>query len=177
MFLEQTFTIYHDNGNVDIVEDMWEYVWAFGGINRFYGSMKFNLGVYKEKKQVRYGSWFEPRAFEHDTGFFMYTSTGKMVSPDLFLGEWKKYESYQYRTRYPKGRRVYSWGKSHTTRNLKGVHTTPARRAACAVLKEEGEPEFRGTRRSLPNSWDDMFSRASCSWKDCTKRKRQHKGS
>lgn len=177
MFLEQTFTIYHDNGKVDIVEDMWEYVWAFGGINRFYGSMKFNLGVYNQKKMVRYGSWFDPRIFEHDTGFFMYTSTGKMVSPDLFLGEWKNFESYKYKILYPNNRKYRQWRHSHSTTYDRKMETIAERRAVAGVLKAEGEPEFRGKRRNLPEPWDDIMARRSLSWKDCTKRKRQHKGS
>jgi len=178
MFLEQEFVIYHDNGEVDFINDMYTYVWNFGGVNRFYGSMKFNLGAYNTKKSQHFGSWFNPKAFEHDTGFFLFVN-GKMVSPDLFIGEWHIYEKYVWSKRrsYSYTRRQYK--PSHNTRNLKRIQNTPARRAACSVLKDEGEPPFRGarTKGNLPNFWDDVYSRASCSWKNCTKRKRQYKGS
>lgn len=177
MFIEQKFVIYHDNGKVEFIDDMYSYVWKFGGINRFYGSMKFNLGAFKEKKSQQYGSWFD-KSFEHDHGFYLFVN-GKMVSPDLFIGEWNAYQPY-YWSKQPRTRRYYGrcWRYSHTTRNRKKVCTIPAKRAACGVVKEEGEPPFRGKRSKgyMPDYWDDLFSRASCSWKNCTKRKRQYKG-
>lgn len=175
MFLQQTFVIYHDNGKVEFIEDMWSYVWNFGGINRFYGSMKFNISAYNKKKSQSYGSYFSP-SFEHDSGFFLCTESGKMVSPDLFLSSWKEYSTWHYNKHYYNKRTQRSWRYSHTTAYNKSVHTIPAKRAACAVLKEEGEPPFRGarTKGSLPDNWDDLYSRKSCSWKDCTTRKRKH---
>lgn len=177
MFLKQSFVLYHDNGKVEFVDNLYSYVWNYGGINRFYGSMKFNVGEYKKKVSQSYGSYFSP-SFEHDSGFFLTTANGKLVSPDLFLSAYKEREAERW-VEYYRNRKGTQYHASHTTRNRKKVCTIPAKRAACGVVKDEGEPEFRGKRSKgyMPDYWDDYFSRASCSWKNCTKRKRQYKGS
>lgn len=177
MFLKQSFVIYHDNGKIEFIDNLYSYVWKFGGLNRFYGAMKFNVGEYKKKVSQSYGSYFSP-SFEHDIGFYLTTDNGKLVSPDLFLSAFREVESKRW-VEYYKNRKGPQQSPSHTTRNRKKVCTIPAKRAACGVLKEEGEPEFRGKRSKgyMPDYWDDYFARASCSWKNCTKRKRQYKGS
>jgi hypothetical protein len=103
-----------------------------------------------------------------------------MVSPELFKHEYQSTNNHahqKYIDAYHRYWRNRQWRKSHTTTYDRKMETIAERRAVAAVVKEEGEPEFRGRRRNLPNPWDDIMARRSLSWKDCTKRKRQHKGS
>lgn len=178
MFFDQTFKIYFDDGRFVETNNLLGWLRTYpGGAEKFYYRMKW-LCKYDRPKwgYFSYSSRYDLDYLE----FYLYTSNGLMVSPDLFKGE---YFSHQYRP-YKNWRdyinhRMYNrqWRKSHSTTYDRKMETMAERRAVAAVLKEEGEPEFRGRRRNLPNPWDDIHARRSLSWKDCTKRKRQHKGS
>lgn len=178
MFFDQTFKIYFDDGRFVETNDLLGWLRTYpGGAEKFYYRMKWLC------KYDRPTWWYYSYHKRYDLDcleFYLYTSNGLMVSPDLFKGE---YFSHQYRP-YKSWRdyinhRMYNrqWRKSHSTTYDRKMETMAERRAVAAVLKEEGEPEFRGRRRNLPNPWDDIMARRSLSWKDCTKRKRQHKGS
>jgi len=61
---------------------------------------------------------------------------------------------------------------------FRSVKTLQERRLAVNVLKEEGEPEFRGRRRILPSSYDDVDKGVwdtHKSWKHNSKRRKQWK--
>lgn len=185
MFFDQTFVIYHDSGKTEIVEDLYTYIWK-AGIREFHVHMKFNLRPYKKASDDMYGyaSWWYARdvTWNH-VGFYLYTDSGLMVSPDLLFAEYNKKNN--------EGRTVISWrrsqwtrrmttaGNRHTRTQYKRPHNQQARRMAAGVVKEDNEPEFRGSRRTsaLKTHWDDVCIRRSCSWKNCTKRKKQYKGS
>ena len=106
-----------------------------------------------------------------------------MVSPDLLLAEYNK--------KYNEGRKQICWNRLYWTRPMttagnkhtrtvdKRPRNQQARRMAAGVVKEEGEPPFRGARsqKELRTLWDEVQVRRSCSWKNCTKRKKQYKGS
>lgn len=187
MFFDQTFVIYHDSGKTEIVEDLYTHIRQSGDIQRFHSFMKFNVGPYRRSSDVfyqQYRSWWYSRPVEcNHVGFYLYTQSGLMVSPDLLLAEYnKKYVSNSKYYRWGRiywTRRMITAGNRHTTRRDKRPHNQQARRMAAGVVKEEGEPEFRGARKhkQLRTHWDDISVRRSCSWKNCTKRKKQYKGS
>lgn len=65
---------------------------------------------------------------------------------------------------------IHKWrGGGHYFRR---IHTTPERRQAALVLREDGEVATRAARnvRNLPNSWDDYVRHVERNWKS------QHKG-
>jgi|SRR6478609_3199275 len=187
MFFDQTFVIYHDSGKTEIVDDLYTYVYTSGGIQNFHSRMKFNLGPYKKADDSMYGyrSWWYSRPIsDNHIGFYLYTESGLMISPDLLFAEYnKKYNEgrnwYIYRSRYYWTRPMTTAGNKHTTRRDKRPLNQQARRMAAGVVKEDGEPPFRGARshKELRTHWDDISVRRSCSWKNCTKRKKQYKGS
>lgn len=186
MFFDQTFVIYHDSGKTEIVDDLYTHIRQTGDIRRFHSFMKYNLGPYKKADDSMYGytSWWYSRPIEcNHVGFYLYTESGLMVSPDLLFAEYNK--------KYNEGRRQICWNRVYWTRPMttagnkhtrtvdKRPHNQQARRMAAGVVKEEGEPPFRGARshKELRTHWDEVQVRRSCSWKNCTKRKKQYKGS
>ncbi len=186
MFFEQTFTIYHDNGNVEFIENLMSYISNKGGIDIFHARMKYNLvEFHKRKANNYYRTGYYSCDYWHidnHVGYYVCTESGLMVSPDIVYGEYMKiYRAYWYE-RYNKRANHFahnrSWRYSHNGRKYKRPQTHNARRAACSVLKDEGEPEFRGSRKmmSIPTNWDDIKSRYSTGWKYSTKRKHQYKG-
>lgn len=110
--------------------------------------------------------------------FFITNRKGKLMQPEQVLAEYcikhdplnVWYTGY-YRRYVSTGRKR---GNGHCFRRVK---TTAEFRATCSVLKEEGEPEFRGRRRNVPSAWDDIGISWSRSWKKQSKRKKQYKGS
>lgn len=178
MFFDQTFKIYFDDGRFVETNDLLGWLRTYpGGAEKFYYRMKWLC------KYDRPTWWYYSYHKRYDLDcleFYLYTSNGLMISPDLFKGEYfsHKYRPYKSWRDYI-NHRMYNrqWRKSHSTTYDRKMETMAERRAVAAVIKEEGEPEFRGRRRNLPNPWDDIHARRSLSWKDCTKRKRQHKGS
>lgn len=189
MFFDQTFVIYHDSGKTEIVDDLYTYIRQTGDIRRFHSFMKYNLGPYKKTDEY-YGTtcWWYSRPIEcNHVGFYVYTQSGLLVSPDLLFAEYSKKYS-EGRNWYFHGGRHYLkyWTRPMTTAGNKHTYTKDkrpqnqqARRMAAGVVKDEGEPEFRGSRRTaaLKTHWDEVCVRRSCSWKNCTKRKKQYKGS
>ncbi|SOK58391.1 hypothetical protein [Yersinia phage fHe-Yen9-04] len=180
MFFNQKFKIFYDNGNVVEVDDLLEYIGnAYGAAETFYLRMKFTIKVDKS-------SFWSSLCFNenwHVKDLFLYTENNIMISPELFKGEYLKhrtdYMNIWYRNRkYSMMQwRHFHFKRGHTSTYERKMETIAERRAIAGVVKEEGEPEFRGRRRCIPHPWDDIMARRSLSWKDCTKRKRQHKGS
>lgn len=184
MFFEQTFVIYHDSGKTEIVDDLYTHIKTLGGIREFHCRMKFSIGKFKNASSGFYGYaswWYAANVPMNHVGFYLFTERGLMVSPDLLFSEYnKKYETWRdtwWDRR--KNRWMTTSGNHHTTNRFKRPHNQQARRIAAGVVKEDGEPEFRGcrTHKALRTYWDEICGRQSCSWKNCTKRKRQHKGS
>jgi hypothetical protein len=178
MFFDQTFKIYFDDGRMVETNDLLAWLRAYPeGAEKFYYRMKW---LCKYDKPVWESYSYYRLMYLECCDFYLYTSSGMMVSPELFKGE---YKSHQYRVygswsdRIKNRRWRFQGHKSHSTTYDRYMETIAERRAVAAVIKEEGEPEFRGRRRNLPNPWDDIMARRSLSWKDCTKRKRQYKGS
>ena len=76
-----------------------------------------------------------------------------------------------------------SWiGEFYYTRVIRGshrrVHTRQIYRNVAGVLKDEGEPVFRGKQCNLPTYWDDLplgVWKSFKSWKHNSKRKKQWK--
>jgi len=181
MFFKQTFKIFFDDGTVVETDNILSWIENFfpGGVEAFYYRMKW-LCKY-DKKPL----WYYSRANQNEyyKTFHLYTKNNLMISPELFRGEFIKYK--EDNLRIWKGKHYYSrkqWRhnhcrKPHSTTYDRRMETFAERRAIAGVVKEEGEPEFRGRRRNVPQPWDDIIARRSLSWKDCTKRKRQHKGS
>lgn len=110
--------------------------------------------------------------------YFVTTIKGKLVNPNQIISE--------YFIKYEPNNRIYTgnftrYRRSHRKRKncrvYRAMKTTAERKAVKAVLKDEGEPEFRGRRRNIPNKWDDYWLYYDRSWKSQTKRKRQYKGS
>lgn len=182
MFFNQTFVLYHDNGNVEITDDLLKTVKKYGGSEKFHSLMKFNLGSFEERKRKYYhpNGYFDYE-FTNHMGFFLCNEKGLLISPDLFYGEyeviWNKYWEQRNHTRTMHFKHNRSWVHKHNNTRYKHPQTMNARRASCAVLKEEGEPEFRGKRkvRSIPTLWDDKRTRHGTGWKYSTKRKHQYK--
>lgn len=186
MFFDQKFVIYHDSGKTEIVEDLITYIRAVG-YPRFHASMKFNVGEYKKCRDL-YGTpaWYDAYSrgrsnyCDNHTGFFLCTEKGLMISPDLLVGEYERmYNGKSMRERHRERMWSLQGKTSHTTSRYKHPTTHQARRKAAGVVSSEGEPEFRGRRSTsnLHTHWDDINVRRSCSWKNCTKRKQQYKGS
>lgn len=184
MFFDQTFVLYHDSGKTEIVEDLYTYIRQSGDIRRFHSFMKFNVGPYKKADDSMYGYtswWYSRPVICNHVGFYLYTESGLMVSPDLLFAEYNKMymsRSWLSSWRNPK-RYMTTAGNKHTRTQDKRPHNQQARRMAAGVVKEEGEPPFRGARshKELRTHWDEVQVRRSCSWKNCTKRKKQYKGS
>lgn len=183
MFFEQTFVIYHDSGETIIVDDLCKYISDHGGIINFHSRMKFNLGSYQKNKFYGYSGWYTSSPIsDNHYGFYLCNERGLMISPDLLYAEYQKINAYNnslyYKRRYL-SRRMNTAGNRHTTRHDKRPKNQQARRIAAGVVTEEGEPPFRGARshKIIRTHWDDINVRTSCSWKNCTKRKRQYKGS
>lgn len=180
MFFDQTFKIFFDNGNVVETNNLIHWIKQnyIGGIARFYFHMKW-LCKY-DKQTWYYHTMNEGTSYGE---FYLYTINNIMISPELFKGEYYRYRNYEwkilYRNRYYSRKQWehFHFKKGHTDTYDRHMETISERRAVAAVIKEEGEPEFRGRRRNLPNPWDEFMARRSLSWKDCTKRKRQYKGS
>ncbi len=185
MFFKQKFKIFFDDGNVVETDDLLSWISGnfFGGVQEFYYRMKWNCNY-----ERAFGRW----TYYHNTDvaktFYLYTSNNVMISPELFKDEYfaedrRELEragvDYWYMKRGQTELQYWSGRgrKSYTTTAYRKMKTIAERRAISAVEKEEGEPEFRGARRSIPDPWDEIVTRRSLSWKDCTKRKRQHKGS
>lgn len=110
--------------------------------------------------------------------FFVTNRHGKLLHPNQLLNEY--YEKYDPTN--PAYTGMYRWrirtgSKRRGGSIYRAISTTPERRACAGVVKEEGEPEFRGRRRNVPNTWDDVCKNYYRSWKECTKRRKQYKGS
>lgn len=179
MFFKQKFEIKFDGGHIVYVDNLLDYIEENFKYNSgvFYYRMRFDFKA--EKYWDYYSHNYDRQRYACIAqNFYLYTEKGVMVSPELFRDEYHKHKDKIWENAY-KSRLHRHFKKGHSTTYDRYMHCVPARRAACAVLKEEGEPEFRGARRasSLPDPWDEYGSRRSLSWKDCTKRKRQHKGS
>ena len=181
MFFEQKFVLYSDGGEVIFVDDLLSFIAKFGGGTKFIEHMKFNIHEYeKVRSDIGYIPWNS--RWNAVAKFFVCTEDGMMISPDLMYGEYSKYwyNAWDERTalRNKRYRHVRGNNKSHTYTTYKRMGTHPARRSAAGVVKDDGEPTFRGKRNLhyLPTYWDDIKTRRSCSWKN-TKRKNQYKGS
>lgn len=181
MFFKQTFKIFHDNGNIIETDDLLAFIGIkFGAVETFYNKMKFSIPIKKENfwcERYQYSSWL-------DEDFYLFTSNNVMISPELFKNEYKKYRSENNKGIYYRNKfyTYKQWDHFHFTKGYTCTYTRyfynfQERKAAATVVKEDGEPEFRGKRRNLPEPWDEKMSRRSLSWKECTKRKRQYKGS
>lgn len=110
--------------------------------------------------------------------FFITNRKGKLMQPEQILAEYcikHDPQNYWY-TGYYRGY-VSTGSKRRGGSMYRSISTTPELRACSGVLKEEGEPEFRGRRRNVPNTWDDICKNYHRSWKECTKRRKQYKGS
>lgn len=110
--------------------------------------------------------------------YFVTNRNDKLVQPKQLLNEY--YRKYDPTNRAFTG--YYRWristGRKRRGRSCyRSIGTHPELRAAAGVVKEEGEPEFRGRRRNVPNAWDDIKVSNHRSWKECTKRRKQYKGS
>lgn len=173
MFFDQVFTIVHNSGKVEFVEDLYQYADNMF-VNRFYMNMQYHEKV--EKNPLRYCGAYEYCTSE---GFFLYSQNGVMISPELFMEEYLNARAEYWNKHYNSRKMKRQWRNTHTIGRYKKPKTLAAKRAACAVVKEEGEPEFRCARQnsSLSTFWDDIHVRSSCGWKTSTKRKRQFKGS
>lgn len=178
MFFKQKFKIFFDNGNMVETDDLlgWIKSSVIGNAERFYFKMKW-LCKYDKK-----GFWYHTRNDSNGyvDEFYLYTDNNVMVSPELFKAEYFSKQNRDYwdhidafNSRF----RNRQWRKKHTTTYERKMKTFAERKAIAGVEKDDGEPEFRGRRRAIPNPWDDICTRKSLSWKNCTKRKRQHKGS
>ncbi len=181
MFFDQTFKIFFDDGNVVETDNLLSWIKTNfeGTVEIFYYRMKWVCKYEKEPfwQHGYYNKW--DISFYSNT-FYLYTKNNVMVSPELFKNEYKSRSNRDFWDRIEKRNREWlyrPWRKSHSTTYDRKMETIAERRAVAGVVKEEGEPEFRGKRRNIPNPWDDIMARRSLSWKDCTKRKRQHKGS
>lgn len=109
--------------------------------------------------------------------FFITTNDGKLLQPEQVLTEYCiKYDPNNY---WYCGRKRYlsTGSKRRYGRCFRHMKTTAERRVVAGVLTEEGEPEFRGSRKNLPSCWDDYHLSTQRSWKKQTKRKQQYKGS
>jgi len=180
MFFKQKFKIFFDDGKVVETDNLLVWIRANfnGGVEEFYYRMKW-LCKY-EKSSFWNSSYFN--RFNSNmmySYFYLYTENNIMISPELFKGEYHSFHQPSYCFRYPFNLawRCRHSSKSHSTTYDRRMETMAERRAIAGVVKEDGEPEFRGRRRNVPQPWDDIIARRSLSWKDCTKRKRQHKGS
>lgn len=56
---------------------------------------------------------------------------------------------------------------------FKAVRTFQELKAAKGVVRDEGEPDFRGRRKNLPTSWDDLYRVRESSWKRSFKCRKQ----
>ncbi|QOI71059.1 hypothetical protein pEaSNUABM50_00119 [Erwinia phage pEa_SNUABM_50] len=180
MFFKQKFKICYDNGNFVEVDDLLGYIgYTYGAAEAFYQRMKFTVKIDKSS----FWSYSHSSMNDLVQTFYLFTENNIMISPELFKGEYLKYRNLEtqiwHRNRLysMKQWRHFNYRRSHTTTYDRRMETIAERRAIAGVVKEEGEPEFRGRRRCIPNPWDDIMARRSLSWKDCTKRKRQYKGS
>lgn len=91
-----------------------------------------------------------------------------VVDGDELMAEWRQEhrprrllrEFGDYGVQHPGKKR----NVGHYFRRIK---TTGELKSVAGVLKDEGEPEFRGRRRVLPNAWDDIkiMSVNDRSWK------------
>lgn len=181
MFFDQTFKIFFDNGTVVETDDLLSWIANSyrGGVDVFYYRMKW-VCKYEKESFWQYGYYNKWDTSFYGETFYLYTKNNVMVSPELFRSEYKSENNRGYWKRIEKRNREWlnrPWMRGHSTTYDRKMETIAERRAVAGVLKEEGEPEFRGRRRNIPNPWDDIMARRSLSWKDCTKRKRQHKGS
>lgn len=181
MFFNQTFKIFFDDGNVVETDDILSWINKNfqGGVDAFYYRMKW-VCQYEKEPFWKYGYYNKWDVQYYSKTFYLYTKNNVMVSPELFRSEYKSKNNSDFWNRVEKYNRKWLYRqhrKSHATTYDRRMETIAERRAVAGVLKEEGEPEFRGSRRNLPDPWDDIVARRSLSWKDCTKRKRQYKGS
>jgi hypothetical protein len=182
MFFKQTFKIFFDDGKIVETSDLLNWISTnfYGGVQEFYYRMKW-LCNYEKTPFWNYHYYNKYNDTILHRSFYLYTENNMMISPELFKGEYKshneKHFDRSYIYPYSLAWRCNRGGKSHSTTYDRRMETMAERRAIAGVVKEEGEPEFRGRRRCIPNPWDDIITRRSLSWKDCTKRKRQHKGS
>lgn len=183
MFFEQQFVVYHDDGKVEFIDDLYAYISRKGSIETFVSNMKYNISEFQERRQAQYGWYTRDWYTGWDCKFFICTASGLMVSPDLIYGEYTNIYYHGWIERIETRRKVLSHkhgqNQRHSYTRYKKLQTHPARRAAAGVVLEDGEPEFRGKRKakSIPTYWDDIRTRRSCSWKNSTKRKNQYKGS
>lgn len=181
MFFEQTFVLYHDSGKVEITDNLLGTINRMQGVDRFHSQMKFNLGEFNERNRSHY--WSYGWADCNHVGFYLCTLDGLMISPDLLYGEyevvWNSFWENRNKIRNDHFKHNRSWKFKHSSTRYKHPLTQQARRMACAVNKDEGEPEFRGKRKktSLMTYWDDVKTRHSTGWKYSTKRRKQYKGS
>lgn len=182
MFFEQKFKILHDNGKIEFVDNLFEYMIKYGYSN-FYYEMKFSIKP-EDKPSVNWNGysdyWY--KTYKHTRSFYVYTENNIMISPDLLLAEYNSLYEHLFKIRVQKEntKRKHKCRKSHTSRRYKKLNTLPNMRNTCLVLKDEGEPEFRSKLKGEYMSiWMDDAppSRRSTSWKVSTKRKRQYKGS
>ena len=181
MFFDQTFKIYFDNGNVVETDDLIGWIRNTYKLSAdiFYYRMKW-LTKYDKAPFWQYGYYNKWDNTFFCEMFYLYTKNNVMVSPELFKHEYMSSNNrahWKYVEEYNRRWKSRQWRKSHSTSYARHMETIAERRAAAGVVKEEGEPEFRGKRRNLPEPWDDIHAQRSLSWKDCTKRKRQYKGS
>lgn len=183
MFFEQKFKIFHDNGNIEFVDNLFEYLQNYD-ITTFYYKMKFSLKS-ENKPFVNHRGykdyWYNQNKFEIRS-FYLYTENNIMISPDLLMNEYNSLykELFEYRNDLRNKVLTHKYSKRrHTSRQLKQVTTLHNLRNISSVLKDEGEPEFRSKHKVyMPYWFDDLPpSRRSTSWKVSTKRKRQYKGS
>ncbi len=110
--------------------------------------------------------------------YFVTNSKGKLLHPNQVMNEYyEKYDPTNIAYIGIKNWRFHTGYKRRGSSMYRAIRTTAERRASAGVVKEEGEPEFRGRRRNVPNTWDDICKQYYRSWKECTKRRKQYKGS
>lgn len=114
----------------------------------------------------------------YDYLFFVTNRHGKLVHPQQLLSEYyQKYDPNNVAYTGFRSWRISTGSKRRGSSIYRSISTTPELRAVAGVVKEDGEPEFRGNRRNVPNTWDDFCKSYYRSWKQCTKRRKQYKGS
>lgn len=151
-------------------------------IRRLFGYVtdfgKFKQLQYVRDDNQRYGFRYEHVAV-YKYQYFCTTPDGKLIHPEQLIADYcLAYDPTNYHYTQVHVRR---WNRSHhkrkNSRTYRAMKTTSELRQVHAVLKDEGEPEFRGNRRNLPCKWDDYWIYYQRSWKTQSKRKRQYKGS
>ena len=115
-------------------------------------------------------------SWEVEASISAYSATNKPLDVKELFNRGKSLSEKKYRKAITRNAYFYREGsveginRSRIGRYYRKIATTQERREVAGVLNCEGEPDFRGNRRCLPNSWDDISRTLQRCWK------RQHKG-